>query len=97
MLEDREDPPSIDLDPLFQRDFVWQKPAVMLLIDSLFRNFFIPPVIFNRLVRDPNKLAPAEADDGEWEDDGEEEKVRLVSKKTYMCCDGKQRLTAIRQ
>lgn len=98
MLEDTEEPPSIDLNPRFQREFVWKEAAVKLLIDSLFRNSFIPPVIFNRVVRDPTKLVPADPNEQEWEEDGEdEEKLRLVPKKTYVCCDVKQRLTAIRQ
>ncbi|KAF8205051.1 hypothetical protein BJ912DRAFT_20715 [Pholiota molesta] len=37
---------AIDLNPVYQRDVVWTEAKQVGLIDSLFRNFFIPPVIF---------------------------------------------------
>ncbi|KAF7352721.1 hypothetical protein MVEN_01238300 [Mycena venus] len=36
----------IDLNPPYQRDVVWPAQKQALLIDSLFRNFWIPPVVF---------------------------------------------------
>ncbi|KAJ3576662.1 hypothetical protein NP233_g282 [Leucocoprinus birnbaumii] len=37
---------DIDLDPECQRDVVWPEAKQVSLIDSIFRNFYIPPVIF---------------------------------------------------
>ncbi|KAI0776980.1 hypothetical protein BD413DRAFT_444302, partial [Trametes elegans] len=37
---------TIELDPEYQRDVVWTETKQVGLIDSLFRNFYIPPVIF---------------------------------------------------
>ncbi|KAF8129057.1 hypothetical protein EV363DRAFT_1169699 [Boletus edulis] len=37
---------SIDLDPDYQRDIVWQEEKQSGLIDSLLRNYYIPPIIF---------------------------------------------------
>ncbi|KDQ58197.1 hypothetical protein JAAARDRAFT_35021 [Jaapia argillacea MUCL 33604] len=37
---------DIDLDPEYQRDVVWPENKQIGLIDSVFRNFYIPPVIF---------------------------------------------------
>ncbi|KAI0660141.1 hypothetical protein C8Q70DRAFT_914298, partial [Cubamyces menziesii] len=37
---------TIILDPEYQRDVVWTEAKQVGLIDSLFRNFYIPPVIF---------------------------------------------------
>ncbi|KAJ7129581.1 hypothetical protein C8R44DRAFT_872833 [Mycena epipterygia] len=37
---------TIDLNPPYQRDIVWPAQKQSLLIDSLFRNFWIPPVVF---------------------------------------------------
>ncbi|KAJ6628698.1 hypothetical protein B0H10DRAFT_2160694 [Mycena sp. CBHHK59/15] len=37
---------SIDLNPPYQRDVVWPLQKQINLIDSLFRNFWIPPVVF---------------------------------------------------
>ncbi|KAG1802727.1 uncharacterized protein HD556DRAFT_708729 [Suillus plorans] len=45
----------IDLNPIYQRDVVWSETKQIGLIDSIFRNFYIPPVIF----------AVAKDDDGE--------------------------------
>ncbi|KAF8514161.1 hypothetical protein JB92DRAFT_3096266 [Gautieria morchelliformis] len=36
----------IDLNPPYQRDVVWPEVKQIGLIDSIFRNFYIPPVIF---------------------------------------------------
>ncbi|KAN0114200.1 Protein of unknown function DUF262 domain containing protein [Russula decolorans] len=36
----------IDLDPYYQRDVVWSEVKQIGLIDSVFRNFYIPPIIF---------------------------------------------------
>ncbi|KAG1862585.1 hypothetical protein DFJ58DRAFT_233981 [Suillus subalutaceus] len=36
----------IDLNPIYQRDVVWPETKQIGLIDSIFRNFYIPPVIF---------------------------------------------------
>ncbi|KAF9442099.1 hypothetical protein P691DRAFT_638967, partial [Macrolepiota fuliginosa MF-IS2] len=38
---------DIDLDPEYQRDVVWPEAKQVGLIDSIFRNFYIPPVIFS--------------------------------------------------
>ncbi|XP_006456991.1 hypothetical protein AGABI2DRAFT_122864 [Agaricus bisporus var. bisporus H97] len=37
---------DIDLDPEYQRDVVWPEAKQIGLVDSIFRNFYIPPVIF---------------------------------------------------
>ncbi|KAJ7047286.1 hypothetical protein C8F04DRAFT_1246961 [Mycena alexandri] len=37
---------TIDLNPPYQRDVVWPAHKQSLLIDSIFRNFWIPPVVF---------------------------------------------------
>ncbi|TFK75833.1 hypothetical protein BDN72DRAFT_831277 [Pluteus cervinus] len=36
----------IDLNPPYQRDVVWPESKQVGLIDSVFRNFYIPPVVF---------------------------------------------------
>ncbi|KAF9008994.1 hypothetical protein BDQ17DRAFT_1349335 [Cyathus striatus] len=36
----------IDLNPSYQRDVVWPETKQIGLIDSIFRNFYIPPVVF---------------------------------------------------
>ncbi|KAK0206459.1 hypothetical protein DFS33DRAFT_1381562 [Desarmillaria ectypa] len=36
----------VDLNPTWQRDVVWSEQKQSLLIDSIFRNFYIPPVVF---------------------------------------------------
>ncbi|KAI9572171.1 hypothetical protein HD554DRAFT_2067582 [Boletus coccyginus] len=36
----------IDLNPSYQRDVVWPESKQIGLIDSIFRNFYVPPVIF---------------------------------------------------
>ncbi|KAH6894826.1 hypothetical protein BKA70DRAFT_1570628 [Coprinopsis sp. MPI-PUGE-AT-0042] len=37
---------DIDLDAEYQRDVVWPDAKQISLIDSIFRNFYVPPVIF---------------------------------------------------
>ncbi|KAI0052779.1 hypothetical protein FA95DRAFT_1579796 [Auriscalpium vulgare] len=37
---------SIDLEADYQRDVVWPEPKQVGLIDSVFRNYYVPPVIF---------------------------------------------------
>ncbi|EPS97903.1 hypothetical protein FOMPIDRAFT_17561, partial [Fomitopsis schrenkii] len=37
---------TIDLDPEYQRDVVWPETKQSGLIDSILRNYYIPPVIF---------------------------------------------------
>ncbi|EGN97368.1 hypothetical protein SERLA73DRAFT_75064 [Serpula lacrymans var. lacrymans S7.3] len=37
---------DINLEPEYQRDVVWPEAKQIGLIDSIFRNFYIPPVIF---------------------------------------------------
>ncbi|KAF9446940.1 hypothetical protein P691DRAFT_672497 [Macrolepiota fuliginosa MF-IS2] len=37
---------QIDLNPSYQRDVVWPDSKQVGLIDSLFRNFYVPPVVF---------------------------------------------------
>ncbi|GLB43075.1 putative protein of unknown function DUF262 [Lyophyllum shimeji] len=37
---------DIKLDPEYQRDVVWPDTKMVGLIDSVFRNFYVPPVIF---------------------------------------------------
>ncbi|KAH7910424.1 hypothetical protein BJ138DRAFT_1126889 [Hygrophoropsis aurantiaca] len=37
---------DIDLEPEYQRDVVWPETKQIGLIDSVFRNFYIPPIIF---------------------------------------------------
>ncbi|KAF9258648.1 hypothetical protein L218DRAFT_824021, partial [Marasmius fiardii PR-910] len=37
---------DIDLNPEYQRDVVWSTQKQIGLIDSIFRNFYVPPVIF---------------------------------------------------
>ncbi|TDL23515.1 hypothetical protein BD410DRAFT_897562 [Rickenella mellea] len=37
---------DIDVDPEYQRDVVWPDSKQMGIIDSMFRNFYVPPIIF---------------------------------------------------
>ncbi|KAI0093397.1 hypothetical protein BDY19DRAFT_903148 [Irpex rosettiformis] len=37
---------EIDLDPPYQRDVVWPESKQIKLIDSLYHNYYIPPVVF---------------------------------------------------
>uniref|UniRef100_A0A0W0G065 GmrSD restriction endonucleases N-terminal domain-containing protein n=1 Tax=Moniliophthora roreri TaxID=221103 RepID=A0A0W0G065_MONRR len=43
---------DIDLDPEYQRDVVWTAQKQTQLIDSIFRNYYIPPIIFCVTVHD---------------------------------------------
>ncbi|TFK52057.1 hypothetical protein OE88DRAFT_1658834 [Heliocybe sulcata] len=36
----------IDLNPPYQRDVVWPENKQMRLIDSIFRDFYVPPIVF---------------------------------------------------
>ncbi|KAF8574234.1 hypothetical protein K439DRAFT_1372949 [Ramaria rubella] len=40
---------DIDLNPEYQRDVVWSEAKQVGLIDSIFRNFYVPPIIFGEL------------------------------------------------
>ncbi|KAF8509872.1 hypothetical protein BU17DRAFT_55838 [Hysterangium stoloniferum] len=40
---------DIDLNPDYQRDVVWSEPKQIGLVDSILRNFYIPPIIFAAL------------------------------------------------
>lgn len=54
---------EIDLSPPYQRAVVWNREKQMTLIDSIFRNFYIPPVLF--MSRKPSKeFAPKICMDG---------------------------------
>lgn len=37
---------EIDLEPEYQRDVVWSDLRQEALIDSLFHNYYIPPILF---------------------------------------------------
>jgi hypothetical protein len=37
---------KIDLNPPYQRDVVWPTGKQMEIVDSLYHNFYVPPVIF---------------------------------------------------
>ncbi|KAG8997185.1 hypothetical protein FRB95_005214 [Tulasnella sp. JGI-2019a] len=39
----------VDLEPTYQREVVWQDAKQIKLIDSLLRNFYVPPVIFHKI------------------------------------------------
>lgn len=41
---------GIDLDPPYQRGFVWNKERQIGVIDSLFQGYYVPALIFNRRV-----------------------------------------------
>ncbi|KZT64675.1 hypothetical protein DAEQUDRAFT_732307 [Daedalea quercina L-15889] len=43
---------DIDTDPDYQRDVVWPETKQTGLIDSIFRNFYVPPLIFAVTYRD---------------------------------------------
>ncbi|THH15459.1 hypothetical protein EW146_g5020 [Bondarzewia mesenterica] len=42
----------IDLDPEYQRDVVWSENKQVNLIDSVLRNFYVPPIIFTVSIAD---------------------------------------------
>jgi uncharacterized protein with ParB-like and HNH nuclease domain len=83
---------EVDLEPEYQRDVVWTEARQEALIDSLFHNYYIPPVLFALRV----------------EEDGTEKRtcsmihilpISSPNSKLNTCSrfivDGKQRLTAI--
>lgn len=37
----------MDLSPHYQRNVVWRRPNMIKLIDSLWKRYYVPPVIFN--------------------------------------------------
>ncbi|KAH9924478.1 uncharacterized protein B0H18DRAFT_1119998 [Fomitopsis serialis] len=37
----------IDLCPAYQRDIVWTEPKQMKLLDSIYRNYYVPPIVFD--------------------------------------------------
>jgi uncharacterized protein with ParB-like and HNH nuclease domain len=43
---------EVDLEPEYQRDVVWTEARQEALIDSLFHNYYIPPVLFALRVED---------------------------------------------
>ncbi|KAG6829907.1 hypothetical protein H0H87_009809 [Tephrocybe sp. NHM501043] len=43
---------DIKLDPEYQRDVVWPDTKMIGLIDSVFRNFYMPPIIFSVVTYD---------------------------------------------
>lgn len=45
---DGEEPPTIDMNPAFQRNFVWSNKAKSLLIESLLLNIPIPSIYLNQ-------------------------------------------------
>lgn len=47
-LMDLLETPYLDLNPEYQRDVVWNKTRMTGLINSLFEDYYIPPIIFNR-------------------------------------------------
>ncbi|TFY57533.1 hypothetical protein EVJ58_g6962, partial [Rhodofomes roseus] len=82
---------TIDLDPEYQRDIVWSDSKQSGLIDSILRNYYIPPVIFGnvRRLRDrPDRLMMVghRSTAVTAKEDGSESRT---------CIDGKQRLTSI--
>ncbi|KAH7913136.1 hypothetical protein BJ138DRAFT_1059555 [Hygrophoropsis aurantiaca] len=46
----------IDLNPIYQRDVVWPESKQIGLIDSIFRNFFVPPVVFAVQMEDGEEI-----------------------------------------
>ncbi|KAF9258644.1 hypothetical protein L218DRAFT_876689, partial [Marasmius fiardii PR-910] len=47
---------DIELDPEYQRDVVWTRQKQITLIDSIFRNCYVPPVIFCSFLFQPPSL-----------------------------------------
>ncbi|KZT04641.1 uncharacterized protein LAESUDRAFT_657375 [Laetiporus sulphureus 93-53] len=46
----------IDLAPPYQRDIVWTEPKQMKLLDSIYRNFYVPPVVFAVVIEDGEQV-----------------------------------------
>ncbi|KAH7920066.1 hypothetical protein BV22DRAFT_1040298 [Leucogyrophana mollusca] len=47
---------AIDLNPVYQRGVVWPERKQIGLIDSMFRNFFVPPVVFAVQIEDGEEV-----------------------------------------
>ncbi|KAG2043991.1 hypothetical protein BDR03DRAFT_850488 [Suillus americanus] len=74
---------AIDLDPEYQRDVVWPELKQSGLIDSMLRNYYMPPIIFGKPIPPlVDSCIDREADDGS---------------ELRTCIDGKQRLTSIQR
>ena len=56
----------VDLEPYYQRDVVWNAARQSKIINSLFTNFYVPPVIFKAVIthEDGKKLKTFTAIDG---------------------------------
>ncbi|KAH8113154.1 hypothetical protein DFH11DRAFT_1878713 [Phellopilus nigrolimitatus] len=65
---------KVDLDPEYQREIVWGDAKQVGLIDSILRNFYIPPVIF----------AFSQSEDGEEKRTCIDGKQRLTSIQRFM-------------
>lgn len=73
---------------ILQRDVVWPETKQTGLIDSVFHNFYIPPIIFceQNSVCSRRSLRCLSVIGVRSEEDGTEKRT---------CIDGKQRLTSI--
>ena len=71
-------------------DIVWPEQKQVGLVDSLFRNYYIPPIIFGELpvFLSSSRLAQIFSKAVSTSEDGSEFRV---------CIDGKQRLTSIQK
>lgn len=69
---------GIDLDPAYQRDVVWPESKQIALIDSIFRNYYIPPIVF--------AVHPVEGEADATEQICVDGKQRLTSIQKF--CDG---------
>lgn len=82
---------STDLElHLLHVDIVWSEQKQSGLIDSLFRNYYIPPIIFGEMTifSSSSHLAQILPKAVATAEDGSESRV---------CIDGKQRLTSIQK
>ncbi|KAH9811750.1 hypothetical protein DFH28DRAFT_899922 [Melampsora americana] len=78
----------IDVEPPYQRDVVWIKAAQSSLIDSIFKNKWVPTLLFSeRRTSVPTKPS---------KDGRTSPSQTFKTKKTWVCMDGKQRLTSIK-
>ncbi|KAH6894840.1 hypothetical protein BKA70DRAFT_1407401 [Coprinopsis sp. MPI-PUGE-AT-0042] len=77
---------DIDLDAEYQRDVVWPDAKQISLIDSIFRNFYVPPVIF----------ATKQHDDGSETKICIDGKQRLTSIRRFMDGQNENRTLTIR-
>lgn len=78
---------AIDVEPPYQRDVVWVKAAQSSLIDSIFKNKWVPTLLFS----ERRTQVPVKA-----KDEGSNSTGDFKTKKTWVCMDGKQRLTSIK-